>query len=258
MDGENPLRMVLFDVDGTLADSDPIHFEVFRTLLLEHGVNGGRPIDEEFFKRNISGRSNAAITADFFPGFSVRERERFSARKEGMYRERAKDSLRQIEGLQRFLDACRARGVRMAAVTNAPRANAELMLAALNLEVGAGAVFETLVIGDECARPKPAPDPYLTALERMGVDPASTSGRAGAVVVEDSASGVAAGVAAGLRVVGITTTLSDGELRAAGASMTIGDYDDGGLWGLIGGGLTTASNTETTTAEAAPAPPAAR
>ena len=226
------ITAVLFDVDGTLTDSDEIHFDVFRTLLLEHeSVNGGEAIDHDFFKKHISGRSNAAITSDLFPRFSADEREGFSARKEEVFRERAKDRLRRIDGLGRFLDRCMSREIKLAAVTNAPRANAELMLEALELE----GVFEALIIGDECPNPKPAADPYRIALERLGADPASTSTRAGTIVIEDSASGIAAGVAAGLRVVGITTTLKDNELRAAGAFMTIDDYDSQCLWQLVEG-----------------------
>lgn len=54
--GERKIRGVLFDIDGTLFDSDPVHFEVFVDLLLKEGINGGEPIDEEFFRKNIAGR----------------------------------------------------------------------------------------------------------------------------------------------------------------------------------------------------------
>jgi beta-phosphoglucomutase-like phosphatase (HAD superfamily) len=47
-------------VDGTLCDTDPIHHEVFKHLLLAHGKNGGVPIDEAFFLKHIAGRTNEA------------------------------------------------------------------------------------------------------------------------------------------------------------------------------------------------------
>lgn len=52
---------MLFDMDGTLCDTDPLHHEVFRDLLLRHGKNGGVPIDDAFFRAKIAGRTNEAI-----------------------------------------------------------------------------------------------------------------------------------------------------------------------------------------------------
>ena len=63
---------ILFDIDGTLVESDPIHYEVFRELLLkEDGFNDGKLIDEEFFRKWIAGRSNSLIMKDFFPQWSI-------------------------------------------------------------------------------------------------------------------------------------------------------------------------------------------
>lgn len=58
---------VLFDMDGTLCDTDPIHHEVFSDLLLQHGKNGGVPIDDEFFRTHIAGRTNESIFAAIWP-----------------------------------------------------------------------------------------------------------------------------------------------------------------------------------------------
>ncbi|KAJ0602671.1 putative HAD-like superfamily protein [Helianthus annuus] len=62
-----PLEAVLFDIDGTLCDSDPIHFVVFRELLQGIGFNGGIPIDEDFFAQNISGKLDDDIATVLFP-----------------------------------------------------------------------------------------------------------------------------------------------------------------------------------------------
>jgi len=61
-------RGILFDIDGTLVNTDPIHFAVFRDLLLQdQSFNGGEPIDHAFFNSRISGRQNNIIQADLFP-----------------------------------------------------------------------------------------------------------------------------------------------------------------------------------------------
>ena len=55
------IKGVLFDIDGTLFDSDPVHFEVFQELLAKEGINDGEPINEEFFRTKIAGNSNYSI-----------------------------------------------------------------------------------------------------------------------------------------------------------------------------------------------------
>ena len=108
-------------------------------------------------------------------------------------------------------------------VTNAPRANAEKVLAAL----GIGQRFPILVSGGELARSKPDPLPYLTALERTGAEAARS------LAFEDSLSGVRAAAGAGLAVVGMTTTLDARTLIEAGATFTAQDFTDPRIFALI-------------------------
>src|ERR1700721_4048531 len=108
-----------------------------------------------------------------------------------------------------LLDYADAAGIRCAVVTDAPRANAEVVLRALGL---AGRL-PMQIIGSELARPKPDPLPYLTGLERTGAVAAHS------VAFEDSLSGLRAALGAGLAVVGLTTTLDEGTLNGAGGGM---------------------------------------
>ena len=108
-------------------------------------------------------------------------------------------------------------------VTNAPRANAEKVLAAL----GVGQRLPIVVIGGELARSKPDPIPYLTALERTGAVAAYS------LAFEDSLSGVRAAVAAGLAVVGLTTTLDAQTLIEAGATFAASNFTDPRIFELI-------------------------
>ncbi|KAH1106512.1 hypothetical protein J1N35_010280 [Gossypium stocksii] len=62
-----PLEAVLFDVDGTLCDSDPLHYQVFREMLPQIGFNNGVPIDEEYFIKNIAGKHNPDIAVLLYP-----------------------------------------------------------------------------------------------------------------------------------------------------------------------------------------------
>ena len=61
------IRGVLFDIDGTLCDSDPLHYQAFRDSLAERGFNGGAPITREFFDEHISGGHNSVLGRQLWP-----------------------------------------------------------------------------------------------------------------------------------------------------------------------------------------------
>ena len=223
------LSGILFDIDGTLVNSDPIHQAVFRELLLkEDGFNDNQPIDEAFFRKRIAGRQNARIMADFFPEWPLEKRERWSLEKEARFRQVASSSLmeRKMPGLDKLKVWIEDRDLPRAAVTNAPRLNAEAMLQGIHYE----SFFQTLVIGDECERAKPDPCPYLTASKNLGIDDCSTC-----LVFEDSPSGARAGVAAGAFVVGILSGQEESALLEAGCSLIIKDFEDIKLWNYLEG-----------------------
>ena len=127
-------------------------------------------------------------------------------------------------GLDALLEYAEAEGLKKAVVTNANRLNAEAMLDA----IGQRGRFDTIIIGEECPRGKPHPDPYLQAIAALGIAPET------AIAFEDSPSGVRAAYTAGAQVVGIRTTADDTTLRAAGASTTVSDFTDPVLDTLLG------------------------
>jgi len=225
------LDAVLFDIDGTLLNSDALHLAVFQDVLQEEGFNGGDRIDEAFFMRHISGRQNAQICAALFPDWPVDRGVAFSARKEQRFRELAAAKLPALvtPGLHALCAALAAQGVRCAAVTNAPRANAELMLGAIGAVAGKESLsfFSPLIIGDECSHAKPHPEPYLAAMRLLGVEAENC------LAFEDSPSGAAAAVAAGTQTVGITSTQTAEKLEEAGCSIAIRDFEDPGLAALL-------------------------
>ena len=142
--------------------------------------------------------------------------------KEARYRSLVTD-VSPLAGLMDLLDWADAERVPYAVVTNAPRANAELVLEALGIRGRVKAV----VAGDEVASPKPHPMPYLTAAAMIGGDIAR------AVAFEDSGSGVASAVAAGLPVVGIASALDENGLKGCGAALLVQDYRDPQLTGFV-------------------------
>ena len=209
------LKALIFDMDGTLADSDPVHLQAFIEFLAPFGVT----VDEEVYRTTISGRSNALIFADLLPNHSPEDRDRFADEKEAVFR-RLATQMQPLGGLLELLDWAQAHDIRLGIVTNAPKANLTHTLESLTIADR----FEILVSAEDVARGKPDPLPYRTALNRLAVLPDE------AVVFEDSVAGVQAARAAGIYTVGVLTGQPDTVLREAGADTTVSDFQDRGLW----------------------------
>jgi HAD superfamily hydrolase (TIGR01509 family) len=206
---------LLFDLDGTLVDTDSLHLGAYQILLGEQG----RSLTLHDYHTRIMGAANDAIAAFLFPDLTPREHDELTERKEALVRA-AITHLAPTAGLLDVLDWADRHAVPYGVVTNAPRENAELMLTGLGLAER----FPLLVIGAELARGKPDPLPYLTGLARLG------GMAARAIAFEDSLSGIRAAVAAGIATVGLRTALGDDALFGAGATAVVSDFTDAALW----------------------------
>lgn len=211
------IKALLFDLDGTLLHSDPLHFEVFADLYAERG----RELTEAGYLSDIHGRHNLESFPEIFPG---EDAHALSDLKEARFRDRLVAGHAPMPGAEALLDHAQARGWRIAVVTNAPRANAEVMLDAIGLRDR----IELLVIGDECRRAKPDPEPYIAAMRAFDVAPRAC------IAFEDSPSGMRAAAGSGAHTVGIRSSgLSVSQLRDAGAQTVITDYADPALAELL-------------------------
>lgn len=213
------LQALLFDLDGTMAHTDPIHYGVWVDILREFGFT----LTPELYNARISGRLNEAIVADWLPHLSGVEGRELSARKEAEFRTRAADRLQPMPGLLTLLDWANQHQLKVGVVTNAPRGNAEFMLNVLQL----ANAFDTVVLAEELERGKPDPLPYQEAIARLGVTPLES------LVFEDSPSGIRAAVAAEIPTVGISSSHDPDRLRQVGATWVIPDFTDGELWSLV-------------------------
>ena len=93
---------ILFDLDGTLLDSDPVHFEAWQLILAE--AKPGAPlIDRAFFDQHIAGRMNADITQELLPHLSAEEQEKLAETKESLFRQLGPKKLKPTEGLEKIL-----------------------------------------------------------------------------------------------------------------------------------------------------------
>lgn len=205
---------LLFDMDGTIVETDHLHFEAARSVFLPHGVD----IDWDGYKSRVMGRSNPDIAADLFPHLPQDRHGAIMDDKEAAYRAMV-GAVEASSGLLALLDWADEQSIPCGIVTNAPRANADVVLEALGLRQR----FRVLVIGPELPNAKPHPLPYLTALEALGGDPARSVG------FEDSPSGTRAAAAAGLGVVGILTSCDAETLARSGAHLAARDFNDAAL-----------------------------
>jgi HAD superfamily hydrolase (TIGR01509 family) len=214
-----PGAALLFDIDGTLADTDPLHLEAFNRTFEPYG----HVFDKARFSLELQGLANEAIARRFVPHLSAEDGMEVLRGKETTFRDLAKTSIHAVPGLFALLDLADAAGLPMAAVTNAPRANADLILDGLGIRHR----FKAVVIGEELAHGKPHPLPYLEGLRLLGAR-AEVS-----VAFEDSRTGIASATAAGLATIGIRTSLLHEDLVGAGATLSADGYDDPAVLAFI-------------------------
>ena len=210
---------LLFDIDGTMADTDAIHLEAFNIVLGRYGHSFDRPR----YTTDLQGHANLSISARFLPGLTADEQAAVMDAKEAAFRDLFRDLVAPMPGLLALLDRADASGVPVVAVTNAPRANAEMLLGG----IGITHRFAALVIGEELPHGKPHPLPYLEGLQRAGADAARS------VAFEDSRSGIASATAAGIATIGIRSSLGHEQMIEAGAVMSAENFSDPALLKFI-------------------------
>ncbi|MCM0589682.1 MAG: HAD-IA family hydrolase [Gloeotrichia echinulata CP02] len=212
------LRGILFDLDGTIVNSDPIHYQAWEQMLASYSIE----MDETFYKLRISGRINPEIVKGILPQLSPAAGQKLIDEKEVLFRELASE-LKPLKGLSELLAWTDTHQLKLALVTNAPRLNAEFMLEVLGIKEA----FDVVVLAEDCIAGKPDPAPYQVALDKLGMTAEE------AIAIEDSPSGIRAAVGAGIRTIGITSTHDPKVLLEEGTFMAIPDFTDLQLWTLL-------------------------
>ena len=187
------VQALLFDLDGTLIDSMPLHQLAWIEWHRRHGV----AMDEPAFFSATAGRSNHEILLDMLPGRSDSDYDSLVDEKEALYREHASVQLNLIAGAKAYVGRARAQGLRLAICTASTPKNMQLAFD----KHGLNTWVDTVTSPADGLRGKPHPDIFLEAARRLGVAPEHC------VVFEDAPLGIEAARRAGMQTVALTTTL---------------------------------------------------
>ena len=196
-------KAILFDLDGVIVDSEPLHHRAFDLALAEHGIP---PIPFDTYADQFSSRGVGLEWAARTLGVEPKALHR---RKQEIYTELLRREARLCDAAAEVIPRL-AEAYALAVATNSPRAEAAFVLD----RFGLAAHFRAVIGREDYAEPKPAPDAFLAAASHLGVDPAEC------VIVEDSFKGLTAARAAGIRCFVVPNAYTqDGDLSGATARL---------------------------------------
>ena len=210
---------LIFDVDGTLAETEEVHRLAFNRAFSDFGlpwvwdealyldlltVTGGKERIGDYVSRF---RNEAPVTPETIAALHKRKTELYT-------RMVAEGEIELRPGIADFLARARERGLTLAIATTTTPANVEALLLA-TLGADWRRVFPVVAAGDMVSRKKPAPDVYVLALRLLG------KAAENCVAFEDSRNGVQSALAAGLRVIAVRSAFSESDFT--GASVKLDD-----------------------------------
>lgn len=203
------LRGALFDFDGVIVDSHPVHKRAWKRFL----ESVGRVASEEELQFVLDGRTRNDILRHFLGDLDADTMLEYGHRKEQFFRDEAVH-VREIEGLRTFLTTLREAHLALGIASSGSKRRLDLLLVRLKLKKH----FRVVVTGDEVSRGKPDPDVFLEGARRLEMDSSEL------VAFEDAVSGVKAAKSAGMMCIGIAQADRAAVLLGAGASHVVPDF----------------------------------
>lgn len=208
-----PHSAAIFDLDGVIIDSGPLHLQAWKNVLKRHGI-----ITDDMEFRRLFGMRDSEVVPRLIANHSDDEVKQFVQEKSSMFQGLIEQHAQPIDGVVDFIDRLRAHDIGVALASLASPDEIAIMLKT----VGLYDKMMIVVTGEHAMRDKPAPDIFLTAAYRMNVEPSDV------VVFEDAVAGVEAARTAGAATIGVATSYTPGELSHA--DLVIQDFTDPKLY----------------------------
>jgi beta-phosphoglucomutase len=203
------LKGVVFDFDGVIVDSHPVHLRAWKKFF----ESTGKTVSEEELQFVLDGRRRDAILRHFLGELSDETLVEYGHRKEQMFQMEAAD-VRPIVGLPRFLEELEAAQLNLSVASSGSRCRVESLLRKRDLKKR----FRVIITGDQVERGKPDPELFLRVARDLGLEPFEL------VAFEDAVSGVIAARSAGMKCIGIAPIDRASSLLDAGATHVVPDF----------------------------------
>lgn len=206
---------IIFDLDGTLAFSQEVHDKAYGQFFKPHGIE----YSEKKSKPKYAGRGGMKNIPEIFAEHgitvSVEETKKYLLQKDAIFDQMVqKEGIGLVPGVKEFLNYCKQKGISIIVATGARRETALYVLRTTGLLE----YFPEIVTVEDVENPKPAPDIFLLAAQKLNLKPQEC------VVIEDAVSGIEGAKNGNFFCIGITTGASEWQLKQSGADMIIEDY----------------------------------
>ncbi len=215
------LRALIFDVDGTLAETEEAHRRAFNDTFSKFGLSWvWTEEDYRILLRTTGGKERMRVHADT-TGFTIDDALIADIHREKTARYGAILANRELQlrpGIAELIAEAREQGIRLAIATTTNRPNVDALIEA-TMDCAAGDIFGVIAAGDEVKAKKPAPDVYLAALERLNL-PASNC-----LALEDSRNGLLSATRAGIATIVSPSRYTIGE-DFSGAAAVVDDFSE--------------------------------
>ncbi|HEY7095626.1 MAG TPA: HAD family phosphatase [Terriglobales bacterium] len=203
------IRAIVFDMDGVIIDSHPVHRRAWRKFLATVGVS----VSDDELDFILEGRRREEILRHFLGDLPFSIIEAYGRQKDQFFEERFTE-IKLIPGVRELLKSLGDEGIGAAIATSASSSRTRETLSRLNLDGN----FTAVVTGDDVTAGKPDPEVYLLASKRLCLGPNEL------LVIEDAPCGVLAATTAGMRCIGVSKNGRAEALRRCGAQFVIPDF----------------------------------
>lgn len=206
------IKGIIFDMDGTIVDSLPYHYEAWKIFFNENKVEN---FSEKLNEYKGGGTLDLMRTV-YGNQYSKKELKKMSEDKEKIFRKIYKGEIKQILGFKKFLGELKSKDIMIGLASNAIRKNVSMIINELEIYD----YFDSIICGDEVINGKPNPEMFNETIDRFNIN------KDECLIFEDSLEGILAAKNSGVKVIGITSSSSNKVLKDAGCVMSISDYLD--------------------------------